>query len=307
MLRWWLPLIVQNVEYWISKRDIKPGDRWALVLGQALEDSDFGIICLTRDNLSSPWLLFEAGAMSRGRDTKVVPVRFGLATSDIQDPLKQFQSVNADRDGIEDLVGRLFDVSRSKLDAPQRETVFTQLWPLLESRIAELSTQSQAQRPLESAIDLVDALTASLQPGHPPMALDWESLGRLRDEVTRLRDSLDHLEVVEATFSPDRVPGGLADAMASMEFRLQLTTATVGSALARIAATLTPSQVAALKRLMTPDGARILRTIDDYPSAADKETLAQLSAAGLIAVNQDGTVVIHPLVAAELGSRLQAR
>jgi hypothetical protein len=64
-LREWLPMVVQQVDAWISTRDIDPGQRWALVLGQELEKSDFAIVCLTPDNRQSPWLLFEAGAVAR--------------------------------------------------------------------------------------------------------------------------------------------------------------------------------------------------------------------------------------------------
>jgi hypothetical protein len=106
---------------------------------------------------------------------------------------------------------------------------------------------------------------------------------------------------------PDPVPGGLTDAIASVEWRLQLTTSTVARALDRVYATLTPSQASLLRRLMAPDGARVIRTFDDYPGQKGKADLVQLSASGLVAANRDRTVVIHPLVAADLGSRFQAR
>ena len=307
ILRDWLPLAVQHVHPWTSDRDIKPGDRWALVLGRALEESDFGVICLTPDNLKSQWLLFEAGAMSRARDAKVVPLRFGLDISDLDDPLAQFQSVGADRAGIERLVGRLFDLSGSTLDARQRETVFEAMWPLFERNLADLSALSQKKMPVDSATDLVEALAASLESGRSPMTLDWAMLGRLQGEVERLRDTLDHLQSVEARIMPDPVPGGLSDAMASVEWRLQLTTSTVARALDRVYAALTPSQLSVLRRLMAPDGARVIRKFDDYPGQEEKAALVQLTTSGLIATSQDRTVVIHPLVAAELGSRFQAR
>jgi hypothetical protein len=306
ILRDWLPLTVQHVHPWTSDRDIRPGDRWALVLGRALEESDFGIICLTPDNLKSQWLLFEAGAMSRARDAKVVPLRFGLDYSDLDDPLAQFQSVGADRTGIERLVGRLFDLSGSTLDARQREMVFEAMWPLLERNLTDLPAASQKKMPVDSATDLVDALAASLQPGRPPMTLDWDTLGRLQSELERLRGALDHLEGVEARMMPDRVPGGLTDTIASVDWRLQLTRSTVARALDRVYATLTPSQVSVLRRLVAPDGARVIRKFDDYPGQ-EEEALVQLSASGLVAANEDRTVVIHPLVAAELGGRFQAR
>ena len=55
-LREWLPMVVHQVDAWISGRDIDPGQKWALVLGQKLAESDFAIICLTAENRQAPWI-----------------------------------------------------------------------------------------------------------------------------------------------------------------------------------------------------------------------------------------------------------
>src|SRR5258708_1755565 len=96
-LRQWLPMVVHQVDAWISGREIGPGQRWALALGRELAESHFGIICLTADNLESPWILFEAGAVSRSLEARVVPLLFGIKPSDLAGPRAQFQSVQADR------------------------------------------------------------------------------------------------------------------------------------------------------------------------------------------------------------------
>src|ERR1044071_5524752 len=64
-LRAWMPLVLHYVEPWLSDKDIAAGDRWSLEVGKELEQSNYGIICLTRDNLDAPWVLFEAGALSK--------------------------------------------------------------------------------------------------------------------------------------------------------------------------------------------------------------------------------------------------
>jgi hypothetical protein len=61
-LRGWLPLVLYYVKPWVSGKDIQAGERWSLEVGKELEESNFGILCLTKDNLDAGWMLFEAGA-----------------------------------------------------------------------------------------------------------------------------------------------------------------------------------------------------------------------------------------------------
>src|SRR5215831_3566361 len=60
----WLPYILQPVRPWLSS-EIAKGDRWGQVLETELKDAQYGIICLTKYNISKPWLNFESGVLSR--------------------------------------------------------------------------------------------------------------------------------------------------------------------------------------------------------------------------------------------------
>ncbi len=76
-LKGWLPLILQYVKPWVSEKDISAGDRWARAIAGELETSNFGILCVTPENLRSEWILFEAGALSKSMlDAKVIPLLF---------------------------------------------------------------------------------------------------------------------------------------------------------------------------------------------------------------------------------------
>ena len=61
----WLPEVVEGIEPWISTQDISAGVRWGSEIARQLERINFGIICLTPDNLQAPWILFEAGALAK--------------------------------------------------------------------------------------------------------------------------------------------------------------------------------------------------------------------------------------------------
>src|SRR5687767_13125889 len=64
-LHGWLPMVIQAATPWMSNSDIEKGQRWGNEIAARLSQIDIGIVCLTPDNLNSPWLLFEAGAISK--------------------------------------------------------------------------------------------------------------------------------------------------------------------------------------------------------------------------------------------------
>lgn len=60
----WLPMVIQKIEPYIST-EIEKGTRWASDIASELEVCAFGIACVTQENKDAPWLLFEAGALSK--------------------------------------------------------------------------------------------------------------------------------------------------------------------------------------------------------------------------------------------------
>lgn len=147
-LKNWLPEVVDGIQPWLSSQDIKAGMRWNSEIDRNLQEINFGIVCLTRDNLQSPWILFEAGALSKSVDVAcVVPYRFNVSTTDINPPLGQFQSVNADREGTLRLVRRLNDESSTKLDDSRLIKRFEKWWPDLDKELSGIPTTKAFVRP----------------------------------------------------------------------------------------------------------------------------------------------------------------
>lgn len=100
-LRSWLPDVLQAVEPWLSSSDIQAGARWASELELQLQESGVGIICLTPENLTAPWVLFEAGALSKSLGSAYVcPYLYGFSPSELHGPLVQFQATPATRNQI---------------------------------------------------------------------------------------------------------------------------------------------------------------------------------------------------------------
>ncbi len=61
----WLPDVIQGVKTWLSTEDIDKGSIWSGKINEALSTT-VGILCVTQENRNAPWLLFEAGGLSKG-------------------------------------------------------------------------------------------------------------------------------------------------------------------------------------------------------------------------------------------------
>lgn len=124
---------------WMSQRDIEAGLLWSEKLNRTLESSDFGVLCLTPENLNAPWLLFEAGSLAKGTSrSRVVPYRLGLKSDEVPLPLAQFQGVDADERGTLSLLQSLNSKLKSRLGEQQLGIEFNKLWPPLKSQVEEI-------------------------------------------------------------------------------------------------------------------------------------------------------------------------
>jgi len=124
----------------LSSDDIDKGARWTTTLAEQLETTDFGIICLTVDNLSAPWILFEAGAlakiMAKGR---VAPVLFGVNPLSFSGPLSQFQATKFEREDFLRLIENINSASPEQaLDSSRLTRAFDRAWPNLESQVNDV-------------------------------------------------------------------------------------------------------------------------------------------------------------------------
>src|SRR5438034_8376303 len=85
-----LPEIIQGLRTWFSPEDINKGTLWPAELNKGLSTT-VGILCLTQENKNSPWLLFEAGALSKGlTKARVCPILIDLQPKDLEPPLSHF-------------------------------------------------------------------------------------------------------------------------------------------------------------------------------------------------------------------------
>lgn len=138
VLRDWLPQVIQAVRPYFSPDDITKGTRWDGEIARALKESKLGIICLTSDNLNAPWIMFEAGAISKSMEnSKVCPLLFGVGRSEVVGPLLSFQAATFDAKEMRRVLNMVnIELEEEALSKDVLDSSFEIWWPRLERQIS---------------------------------------------------------------------------------------------------------------------------------------------------------------------------
>ena len=203
----WLPMVLQSVVPWLSHADISAGDRWADTVAKELEASDFGITCITRENISSPWIHFEAGALAkRMQEGRVIPLLLDIEFKDISGPLTQFQAKKAEREGLFGVVHAINELSEVKVSETLLPKQFDVLWPTFEKQISEIPKTQLPARQQRPQHEILEELVASIR------GLDMRVRETVEDSpnLKRRRSRLHPMMVMEIDhFSKEIMPGRL--------------------------------------------------------------------------------------------------
>ena len=166
-LKVWIPTIIQSVEVFCSSEDIEKGENWNSRLSEELEQSNFGVVCLTPENVLAPWIHFEAGALSKLSTSRAAAIMLGINPSDIKGPLARFQHTAFNRKDFY----RLFHSINSSLESPLKQTTldraFENSWEKLEHDIAviveDYPPHSPASAPERSKHDELSGNSDAIQ------------------------------------------------------------------------------------------------------------------------------------------------
>ncbi|BAS17573.1 hypothetical protein AHiyo8_58760 [Arthrobacter sp. Hiyo8] len=160
VLKWWIEQVIATTEAFVSDDDIALGTRWSDRIKNELAETKIGIICVTPDNQSAPWISFEAGAISKavdGQDNKVVPVLIDFKhKTDYKGPLSEFNLALLDREGLLKLAKSAnASLTKSRSDADVSEA-FDVWWPKLEEKLAAINEEQPADvQPERETKDIV--------------------------------------------------------------------------------------------------------------------------------------------------------
>lgn len=170
----WIPKVIQSVKPWISSEDIYAGNRWNQEIATELEQSNFGIICLTPENMNKPWILFEAGALAKTiNETLVCPYLINLKSSEIKGPLTQFQSAEDTKGGTLNLMTSInCAIDENALDDQRLKDTFNLWWPDLEEILNNLPEPEIDQTPERNEKEILEEILERVR-----------SIGRLENKL----------------------------------------------------------------------------------------------------------------------------
>jgi transcriptional regulator with XRE-family HTH domain len=198
----WLPRVLYFVDPWMSDRDIHAGQRWQQKVAAALDEAGFGILCVTRESVNAPWLIYEAGALSR---TPVVPLLIGVPAAHLTGPLAQFQARTLDRQGCHDLVVSINATFGSLIERSEIDGRFDERWPELAGRLAVHPPEPRPQ-PLQNPPER-DATPAgpapAADPGARPARIPTEALRN------RVEQAIQNSSLRQVARQVGMSPGGL--------------------------------------------------------------------------------------------------
>ncbi|MEB0056471.1 TIR domain-containing protein [Variovorax sp. LG9.2] len=224
VLQDWVGLVIQAARPWLSD-EIDRGASWMTAINNKLQDSTIGIFCLTPENKDSPWILFEAGAVAKGRDTaRICTLLIEMQHGEVDMPLAQFNHTLPTRSDMLKLVKTLNSAveSEQQLSVQQLEKSFAAHWEAFHDDYVRALADNPPNTPpppkpdqaevLQDILATVRASERRLASAEAAQAMRWSDVqGVPLNNLVRLTE---YAPTVTQS-SPDRkaVPGIIAGNM----------------------------------------------------------------------------------------------
>lgn len=135
----WLPMVLQETEPFMSD-NIRSGTNPISQIMENLANSKIGIICITKDNITSPWLNFEAGALNNvvtNQSGIVIPLLVNITTDEFANcnsPIKNLQGKEFNEDGFKTVLNDI----NSYLESPIPEKSLDKLYGGLKQTLFDI-------------------------------------------------------------------------------------------------------------------------------------------------------------------------
>lgn len=173
LLHEWLPVVIQQVNFWISE-DIELGKFAIQKIVSQLFKSSAGIFCITGKSINSNWLNFEAGAISKVNGTKdaddvnnVISLLIDVSENEFYNsgsPLANFQSVSLTKKNMLQVVNTLNNLTEDPLSEEILRKAFEASWDSFEKGYNDIisSHNIEQSRAIEYKHNNIDVIIKDL-------------------------------------------------------------------------------------------------------------------------------------------------
>lgn len=158
-LREWLPKTIHAIEPWMSDEDIAAGARGLSEISSELKETNVGILCVVPENQNAPWLVFEAGALSKALgEALICPLLYDMKPSQVTGPLSQFQAKVLDKTGILGILQTLNTSCKKALSEVNLKESLEMWWPKLNEILTAIPEADLEDVPLRSSDDMIQEI-----------------------------------------------------------------------------------------------------------------------------------------------------
>jgi hypothetical protein len=162
LLEGWIKQLNHTIHPFCSDTGIEKGELARARIAEQLRVSDSGIVCVTRENQTAPWLNFEAGALSKAvSDSRVMPFLIDLREKELlSGPLKSFQATDStDKEQVFRMVKTINGRCDSPVEAHNLRTHFDLYWGHLDAKLEKIRQLAPSRgTPARETPDLLNEL-----------------------------------------------------------------------------------------------------------------------------------------------------
>jgi hypothetical protein len=200
--------VIQDVKPFLSSESVRKGQRWNAEIACQLSDTNYGIVCLTKDNLDARWILFESGALSKNMtEGRVTAFLVGVQPTDVLEPLSQFQQTRADREDIFILLKDLNDLlpDDRRLTSDRLTRLFNSEWTGFKAKLQAAAKLPDALPGVARARDTRDMIAELLELVREMKRemKNERAIAQRSIEARAMLQAFGHLDTVLKTQDPD--------------------------------------------------------------------------------------------------------
>lgn len=214
----WIQMILQSVEIFLSPEDIEKGARWTGEISRKLEESNYGLICLTKDNLTAPWLAFEAGALTKLESGRAVTLLFGVTPAEVKGPLSIFQHTKFAEAEFLQLLNQMNKIAGGAKPVAEAalRNLFAMTWPDRSKKIqliiegAAIGTGAPAPNPPTRVEEMLSELASLTRRNAEVLASHEQALKRVSDQLAIRTEPDTYDKLLLSVLAGSNVPSTLS-------------------------------------------------------------------------------------------------